>query len=420
MLKYNLHYTTIVVFIRLLVIVFVKVYLNQKLFISILWRFVWRIIILLNSGNSFIILILGWDLLGLTSLLLVLYYNSTHVNNRAFHIMVVNSISDRIFIIIILLYSHNNIKLIIFIVIIIRITKSAIWPIHYWLPIAIDAPTPVRCLLHSRTLVVAGFYLYREIITICRNITLLWLSLIRYLMSLNYMWCCEDIKKFIAYSTIINISIIIMYTRRMYSEISYIHVVRHRLYKSVLFLIAGYLLIFNSGNQDIRIMSIPVTFILVLVLIISNIGVIFMFTISTEHLFKMLAIPIHILIIPILILGRFFIVKIIIKLLETLRHSKSYVLTNKLSYSFYILILPILMCVCGDKYLRKVQPAVYYEARYNNILLILFIFVIPINNMHKYEVNCIAPIRLDQELSTVIVIRHLKKMRWIRYNTLIL
>ena len=104
----SINYTVIVMFITIIVFIFVKVYLNDKLFIVILIRFVLRIIILLNRGNSFIVILFGWDLLGLMSLLLVLYYNSSHVNRRAFYIMLVNSISDAIFVIIIILYSLTN------------------------------------------------------------------------------------------------------------------------------------------------------------------------------------------------------------------------------------------------------------------------------------------------------------------------
>jgi len=262
-LGYNIQLTSLVIFISFIVIIFVKVYLNQKIFITILRSFVCRIVILLNSGKSFIIIILGWDLLGLTRLLLVLYYNSTHVNNRAFFIILVNSLSDGVFIILILIYNSidklQSFRFILLMITVLGITKSAIWPIHYWLPLAIDAPTPVRCLLHRSTLVVAGYYLYNELIGMTNNIVLIWLSFISYLMSLNYMWCCEDIKKFIAYSTIINMSIIMIYARRMYCNISHIHVVSHRLYKCILFLVAGYLLMFNSGNQDIRSISIPIS-----------------------------------------------------------------------------------------------------------------------------------------------------------------
>ena len=314
---------------------YVKVYLNHQLFIRILGGFVIRIILLLNRGNSFIIAILGWDLLGLTRLLLVLYYRSSHVNRSAFYIIVVNSLSDSFFIIIVLVYRISRKWNIIYLLITgVGIRKSSIWPIHYWLPIAIDAPTPVRCLLHRSTLVVAGYYIYSVICEIRNNYLLLFLCYIRYLISLNYIWCCEDIKKFIAYSTIMNISIIMMYARRIYTEISIIHVISHRLYKRRVFLVAGYLLIYNSGNQDIRSISIPISLILLIVLVIRNLGGIFIFTITTEHLFKTLIIPINILVIPIMLLSLFFIVKITIKLLEIASNRDKSSLSIKLNNKY--------------------------------------------------------------------------------------
>ena len=74
-INYNLYYTIIVIIILIIVYIYVKVYLNQKEFINILIRFVISILIILNRGNSFMLIILGWDLLGLTRLLLVLYYS---------------------------------------------------------------------------------------------------------------------------------------------------------------------------------------------------------------------------------------------------------------------------------------------------------------------------------------------------------
>jgi len=217
-----------------------------------------------------------------------------------------------------------------------------------------------------------------------------------------------------------NISIIIIYARRIYSDMSYIHVIRHRLYKSVLFLIAGYLLIFNSGNQDMRSISIPITLVLVLVLMINNLGIMFVFTMSTEHLFKMLTIPIHILIVPMLALRVFFIIKIIIKILEALAIQKSYVLVNKLAFRYYTLLLPLIICMCGDKIFMKLQPIVSYRSRVYDILFIMIIFIVPINTMHKSEINKLAPIRLDQELITESFVDLFKKVRLIRYNGVML
>ena len=181
-------------------------------------------------------------------------------------------------------------------------------------------------------------------------------------MSLNYMWCCEDVKKFIAYSTMMNISIVIMYAASIYREISYIHVVSHSIYKSSIFLIAGYILIYNSGNQDIRTMSVPINLMLIIVLIVSNLGIYFVFTISTEHLFKILTIPTHIFIVPILTLRLFFILKITIKLLQFIaRNGMSYVLINRIKKEYLYLVVPIFICIFGDIYINKLQPIVNYE-----------------------------------------------------------
>jgi len=420
----NLYYRWIVLFIRLLVFIYVRVYLNHQLFIILLTRFVCRILLLLNRGKSFILAILGWDLLGLTSLLLVVYYDSVHVNTRAFNIMIVNSISDRIFVIIILLYRISRgitPVILILIITVVGIRKSSIWPLHYWLPLAIDAPTPVRCLLHRSTLVVAGYYLYSSVWRIGNNFLLLFLCYISYLISLNYMWCCEDIKKFIAYSTMINISIIIIYCRSIYMELSIIHVVSHRLYKRRLFLIAGYLLIYNSGNQDMRSISVPMRLILVIVLMISNLGGIFIFTISTEHLFKTLTIPVHLFVLPMILLRLFFILKITIKLLEVMSNSrKSSVLNLKLNNKYYSLIIPMLICLFIDLYIRKIQQMVYYERQLNNIVLLIIIFVIPIQTMHKREIDAVAPIRLDQDLDIETYINTLKRVGYIRLHAMLL
>ena len=109
------------------------------------------------------------------------------------------------------------------------------------------------------------------------------------------------------------------------------------------------------------------------------------------------------------------------KILETLRsNNKSYVLINKLSLRSYILVLPLVICLCGGKYLMKVQPIVYYESRYYDMLFTMFIFVIPINNMHKSEINSLAPIRLDQGLIRENLVDILKKFRLLRYNAFIM
>lgn len=218
-----------------------------------------------------------------------------------------------------------------------------------------------------------------------------------------------------------NISIIMMYARRIYTEISIIHVISHRLYKRRVFLVAGYLLIYNSGNQDIRSISIPINLILLIVLVIRNLGGIFIFTITTEHLFKTLIIPINILVIPIMLLSLFFIVKITIKLLEIASNrGKSSALSIKLNNKYYSLILPILLCIFGELYLGKMQQIVFYEQPFNNILFLLLIFIIPMQAIHKSEIDDIRPIRLDQDINIEVYINIIKRFTYIRIHILIL
>jgi len=77
--------------------------------------------------------------------------------------------------------------------------------------------------------------------------------------------------------------------------------------------------------------------------------------------------------------------------------------------------------MCGDKYFIKVQPAVCYESTYNNMLLLTIFIVGPMNSIHKFEINSIAPIRLDQELSSrIVLVLASKKFCLVRYNAVIL
>ena len=177
----------------------------------------------------------------------------------------------------------------------------------------------------------------------------------------------------------------------------------------------------NSGNQDMRSISIPfISLSLIIILILNNLGVFFVFTVSTEHLFKLLTIPTHIFVLPILTLSVFFLIKITIKLLEVIVSNKSFVLSIKLNKYFYTLIVPMVICLFGNMYFNKLMPIVCYESWFNNLILILLIFVVPIRTIHKTEIDNIAPIRIDQQLSSEIVFNIMKKLRYIRYNVTIL
>jgi len=130
--------------------------------------FIMSIIIIIIRPSLFRVL-LGWDILGVVSFCLVVYYQ----NNKRFNSGIVTILRNRLgdsFIILTLCWSFSiiNFSFILFkeklclisvFLVVGRITKRAQIPFSSWLPAAISAPTPVSSLVHSSTLVTAGVYL---------------------------------------------------------------------------------------------------------------------------------------------------------------------------------------------------------------------------------------------------------------------
>lgn len=113
----------------------------------------------------------------------------------------------------------------------------------FWLLSAMSTPTPVSSLLHSLTIVSMGVYLkYKWNIEINNKIYII--SLILSLFSFNFY----DIKKLLALSTSYNISLVFLS-----SSIGIIHILNHGLFKSLLFLLSGYII---HDNIDLRFLSI--------------------------------------------------------------------------------------------------------------------------------------------------------------------
>lgn len=125
---------------------------------------------LIFSGSVFILL-LGWDGLGITSFALIIYYESQESQMAGFQTLMINRIGDVIIVLSIFLmccggqftiyrfserffYGSGVVVLLC----VAALTKRAQFPFSSWLPAAIAAPTPVRALVHSSTLVTAGIF----------------------------------------------------------------------------------------------------------------------------------------------------------------------------------------------------------------------------------------------------------------------
>jgi NADH-ubiquinone oxidoreductase chain 5 len=118
------------------------------------------------------------------------------------------------------------------------------------------APTPVSSLVHSSTLVTAGVYLLiRFNFTFNINYYLLIISLITLFMSGAGAIIEIDLKKVIALSTLRQLGVMIFVLSIGSEELAFFHLLRHALFKSLLFLCAGFYIHSNCNWQDSRVFS---------------------------------------------------------------------------------------------------------------------------------------------------------------------
>merc|ERR1712113_1229 len=124
------------------------------------------------------------------------------------------------------------------------ICKSSLYVWQYWLPVAIEGPTPVSSLLHSSTMVVARVYL---MILLPVSVPVV---LVILLLSANIV-AQIDVKKNIAYSTSIHLVLIVLFSiTRIYSAVV-VYIILHRIVKRQLFQNSRYE-IHRVRSQDIR------------------------------------------------------------------------------------------------------------------------------------------------------------------------
>jgi len=140
------------------------------------------------------------------------------------------------------------------------ITKRAIYPFSPWLPLAMAAPTPISALVHSSTLVTAGlflimrfstyFYLFPNLI----NLLLLISVFTSFYAGFNSLFE-QDLKKLIALSTLRHLGFICMAFSAGLLTLRFFHLLVHALFKSLLFMCIGDIIINVSHSQDIRYLS---------------------------------------------------------------------------------------------------------------------------------------------------------------------
>jgi NADH-quinone oxidoreductase subunit L len=137
--------------------------------------------------------------------------------------------------------------------------KSAQFPIHVWLPDAMEGPTPVSALLHSATMVAAGVYLIARIYPFfsaspaAMGVALA-IGTITMLLSSTIGLVASDIKQVWAYSTVSQLGFMIMGLAAGSFFAGYYHLTTHAAFKALLFLCSG-VFIHHFGTNDFFIMA---------------------------------------------------------------------------------------------------------------------------------------------------------------------
>jgi multicomponent Na+:H+ antiporter subunit A len=141
-------------------------------------------------------------------------------------------------------------------------TKSAQFPFHFWLPAAMEAPTPVSAYLHSATMVKAGVYLLARMSPALSETTL-WTGAVSAVGGITMLFAAviafrqSDLKLILAYSTISALGIMTLLMglgTAAAVQAAIVFLFGHALYKGALFMIAG-IIDHETGSRDVNRLS---------------------------------------------------------------------------------------------------------------------------------------------------------------------
>nr|YP_009059445.1 NADH dehydrogenase subunit 5 [Philometroides sanguineus]AIN37110.1 NADH dehydrogenase subunit 5 [Philometroides sanguineus] len=261
-------------FFMLLMVIFLSIviyssfYMSDSVyysyFMTLMIVFVTSMVGLVFSGGCMSVLIF-WDLLGVSSFYLVLYYGNWDSCSGAMNTIMMNRIGDAgvflvfsgIFINIGGLSSLEGlVGLSLLCFLMSCLTKSAQLPFSSWLPKAMSAPTPVSALVHSSTLVTAGLFLMMSLSSVVYLTSFLsmvfYLGLVTMLIAGLSAYFETDAKKLVALSTLSQMGFCFVSMGMGLVYLSFAHIMSHAIFKSCLFMQVGYVIHSSSSQQDSR------------------------------------------------------------------------------------------------------------------------------------------------------------------------
>ena len=244
-------------------------------------------------ANNFVMLFMFWELVGFTSYVLIGHwfyrdaaadaakkaFITTRIGDFGFMIgilmlwmatgsVVFTEIAPRIA----ALSSHSTFVTVVALLIFCgAVGKSAQFPLHVWLPDAMEGPTPVSALIHAATMVAAGVYMLVRVAFVIQSsqtalLVIAWIGTITAVMAALIATQQNDIKRILAYSTLSQLGYMVMAVGLASNDAAMFHLFTHAFFKALLFLAAGSVIVMLHHEQNIWRMGglarkLPITFV---------------------------------------------------------------------------------------------------------------------------------------------------------------
>ncbi len=242
-------------------------------FYVLMLTFIAGLVNLVFSSNLLLVY-LSWEVIGLCSYFLVgFWYKETVAVNGARKVLVMTHIPGYGLLAGILLLYHQSGSMVwtdpavsaafttgIFVLMLVAaMAKSVMFPLHTWIPEAMNAPTPVSALLHSACYVKAGVYLIARMYSMAVwphawNVTVMTIGCVTILVGALFALAQTDMKRMLAYSTISQLGYIITglgIGTNLGIAAGLFYCLAHGVFKGTLFLCAGAVQ-HATGTRDMR------------------------------------------------------------------------------------------------------------------------------------------------------------------------
>src|ERR1700737_1519773 len=231
----------------------------------------------LVMANNFIMMFIFWELEGVSSYILISHWftraSAADAGNKAF---LVNRIGDFGFMLgILMVWSASGtvmfeelgpkwsalglspiyLNAAAILVFCGAVGKSAQFPLHVWLPDAMEGPTPVSALIHAATMVAAGVFMLARVFFLFEAASValsvvLWIGLITSLLAALMATQQDDIKRVLAYSTLSQLGLMVPAIALAAPKAAMFHLFTHASFKALLFLGAGSVIHSLHHEQD--------------------------------------------------------------------------------------------------------------------------------------------------------------------------